>query len=133
MRGGANVNPDQLYVGGSYELGPFGERLWFQPSGDLGFGDGAKLIAANLDLVYRVWESRRGPWRFEAGGGPTVNHYRLQTYSQTDLGVNALAALVHARGWASEFRVGFLDNPEFRVGISYRWRQGTSPRTPRRR
>lgn len=132
VRGGANVNPDQVYVGGSYEL-PLAERLSFHPSGDIGFGNDARLFAGNLDLVYRVWNQRRGPWRFEAGGGPTLNHYRLATYAQTETGVNALAALVHAGGWASEFRIGFLDNPEFRAGISYRWRSRAAARPPRRR
>jgi len=122
LRGGANVNPDQLYVGGSYELGPLMEDVWLQPSGDAGFGNGVRLLAANVDVVYRLWQPRRSPWRLDVGGGPAVNHYRLGTYSQTEAGVNAVVALVHSSGWGSEFRIGFLDSPEFRVGVAYRLR-----------
>lgn len=48
VRGGANVNPDQIYVGGQYELGPFHDRVWFQPNADVGFGDDATLVSLNF-------------------------------------------------------------------------------------
>jgi hypothetical protein len=124
VRGGAAMNPDQVYVGGSYELGPIAEHVWVQPSGDLGFGNGATLLAANVDAVYRLWHQRRGPWRLDVGGGPAVNHFRFDGYSQTDTGVTLLAALVHSSGWSPEVRVGFLDSPDFRVGVSYRFANG---------
>ena len=121
VRGGANVNPDQMYVGGAYELVQLGDDLWFTPSADVGFGDGVRLFAGNLDLMYRLWKPRRGPWHLDVGGGPTINHYRFGGYSETEAGVNAVAALKHARGWSTEFRVGFMDSPEFRFGVGYAW------------
>lgn len=123
VRGGANVNPDQVYVGGSYEFGPVADKVWLQPSGDIGFGNGARLLAANADLMYRLWQPRKGGWRFDVGGGPAVNHYRFGSYSQTEAGLNAVGALVHASGWSTDMRVGFLDSPDFRVGVSYRLHQ----------
>lgn len=120
VRGGTNINPDQVYVGGSYALEPLMQDLWFEPNGDAGFGNGVRLLAGNLDVMYRLWQPRRSPWRLDVGGGPAVNHYRLNTYSQTEAGVNAVAALVHSKGWGSEFRVGFLESPQFRVGVTYR-------------
>lgn len=122
LRGGANVNPDQLYGGGSYELGPLVKDVWLQPSVDVGVGNGVRLLAVNVDVVHRLWQPRRSPWRLDVGGGPAVNHYRVGAYSQTEAGVNGVVALVHSSGWGSEMRVGFLDSPEFRVGVAYRLR-----------
>jgi vitamin K-dependent gamma-carboxylase len=106
------------------------------------FGGIAKLNGDWLrGLPLRSWLAERtdppiiGPWLTTEwlvwGGGPTINHYRLGTYSQTEAGVNAVLALVHTRGWVSEFRVGFLDSPEFRAGVGYAC--GRRKATPRRR
>jgi hypothetical protein len=131
VRGGANVNPDQMYVGASYQLEPLMQDLWLEPNGDAGFGNGAKLLSANLDLMHRLWQPARSPWRLDVGGGPAVNYYRFPTYSDTQAGVNVVAVLGHSSGWGTEFRVGFLDSPEFRVGVAYRLGQRAA--SPHRR
>ena len=131
VTGGANINPDQFYVGAKYDW-PLLERVWFEPSVDVGFGSDARLIAANLEATYRRPLSRRGPWTVVAGGGPAVNHYRLSGFTETDLGVNLLAGLRHARGIFTEFRVGLGDSPEFRFGVGYTIRPGRRAATPRR-
>ena len=129
LRGGANVNPDQVFFGASYEVGPLVENLWLQPSGDLGFGNGVTLFAVNIDLMYRLWQPRTGPWRLDVGGGPGINHYRFDTHADTEAGFNAVVALLHSNGWGSEFRIGFLDSPDVRVAVTYRLGQrNTTPR-----
>jgi hypothetical protein len=130
LRGGANVNPDQYYVGAKYES-PLMDRIWFEPSVDAGFGNDAKLIAANLEATYRRPLSKRGPWTLVGGGGPALNHYRLPGYTQTQFGFNVVGGLRHAHGLFTEFKVGFADSPRFRFGVGYMirpTRRGSPPR-----
>ena len=130
VRGGGTVNPDQLYVGGQYEWGPI-EKLWFHPSVDFGFGNDVKLIAMNFDVVYRHQMSRRSPWTAFAGGGPSLNHYRVTGASTTEFGVNVMGGMMHSSGIFFEARAGFADSPDFRFGVGYRFapRQRTVRRT----
>lgn len=133
VRGGATMNPDQFYVGGQYEWGPIAENLWFQPSADFGFGDDAKLIAGNFDVVYRHAFSGRSPWTAFAGGGPSINHYRVTGLSETEMGMNLVGGVMHESGLFIEFRAGFMDSPDFRFGVGYRLSAGRNSapaRTP---
>jgi hypothetical protein len=132
VRGGVNVNPDQFYGGGQYELGPFVDRVWFQPAAELGWGNSATLIATNFDVTYRKPLQRNGLWTGYVGGGPAINSYRLDAYSTTDMGVGAIAGLIHSNGMFTDFRVGFFGSPRFRVGVGYAFRPA-KPRAPRRR
>ncbi len=131
LRGGANVNPDQVFFGASYEFGPLVENLWLQPSGDIGVGSNTTLLAANIDLIYRLWQPRNSPWRLDVGGGPGVTHFRFDDHSDTEAGINLVTALLHSSGWGSEFRIGFLDSPDVRVAVLYR--PGMRNATPRRK
>jgi hypothetical protein len=131
VTGGANINPDQVYVGAKYDW-PLLDRVWLEPSVDLGFGNEAKLIAANFEATYRRPLSRRGPWTLVAGGGPALNHYRLPGLTETELGFNLLGGLRHARGIFTEFRVGLGDSPEFRFGVGYTFHPGRRSAPPRR-
>lgn len=131
ITGGANVNPDQVYVGAKYEW-PLLDRVWFEPNADLGFGNDAKLIALNLEAMYRYPLSRRSPWALVGGAGPAMNHYRLPGYSQTQFGFNIVTGLRHARGIFTEFKVGFGDSPKYRFGIGYTIRPARRSTPPRR-
>jgi hypothetical protein len=131
-RGGFNVNPDQVYVGGQYDLGPLVDRVWLQPDADLGWGDGATLVAMSFDVTYRKPLQRNGIWTGYVGGGPAINWYRLDTYSTADMGVGIVAGVMHPSGMFTDFKVGFFDSPQFRVGIGYAFRPA-APRAPRRR
>lgn len=119
VRAGANINPDQMYGGGQYET-KLTDAVWLQPSGDIGVGNGAKLFAMNADVALHRPLGRRTPWQLVAGGGPAVNIYKLPSYSTTTTGLSLLAGLRHANGVFTEFRVGFLDSPDFRFGVGYR-------------
>jgi hypothetical protein len=131
VTGGANINPDQVYVGAKYDW-PLLDRVWFEPSVDVGFGNDAKLIAGNVEATYRRPLSRRGPWTLVAGGGPALNHYRLPGVTETELGFNLLGGVRHARGIFTEFRVGLGDSPELRFGIGYTFRPARPAAPPRR-
>jgi hypothetical protein len=137
LRSGANVNPDQVSVGGQYELGPVNERFWLQPNADLGFGNDATLLALNFDVVYRKALDSRSFWTGYAGGGPAINWYKLLGYSQTEPGANLVGGLMHARGLFTEVRIGFLDSPQLRFGVGYAFGRNSGvarrPPAPRRR
>jgi hypothetical protein len=131
VRGGANVNPDQMYGGAQYETSVT-ESVWLQPGADLGVGNGAKLITMNGDIVYRRALSNRSPWQLVAGGGPSINVYKMPSYTTTEAGLGLLGGLRHASGLFTEFRVVF-NNPDVRLGVGYRFGARTTPRTRPRR
>lgn len=137
VRGGANINPDQFSVGAQYELGPISDRYWLQPNADVGFGDDARLVAFNLDIVGRKQLTRNSFWTGYAGGGPALNRYALNGYSATEAGVNLVGGLMHHRGLFTEVRLGFLESPRFRVGAGYAFGRkkasSTQRAAPRRR
>lgn len=131
LRGGANINPDQLSVGGQYELGPVAERLWLQPNADVGFGNDATLVAFNFDVMYRRPLSRASIWTGYAGGGPAINWYKLLGYSQTGAGANLVGGVMHHTGLFTEVRLGFLESPRLRFGVGYTFgRNKAAPRRP---
>jgi hypothetical protein len=137
VRTGASINPDQVFVGGQYEFGPVADRLWMQPNADLGFGNDVTLVAMNFDVVFRKGMGQRSTWTAFAGGGPAVNWYKMSGFSETELGVNLVGGVRHAKGLFTEVRLGFLDSPDWRFGAGYTFGlSGSAPRrgpAPRRR
>jgi hypothetical protein len=131
VAGGAHVNPDQFHGGAFYEFPALADRLTLRPSGGVGMGNGATLVFGNFDVLYdlRLW--RRSPWAASVGGGPAINHYRLDLYSETEAGVTALGGLAHPSGWFTELRVDFLDSPRMTASVGYSFR--LSARQRRRR
>jgi hypothetical protein len=119
VRGGANVNPDQVYGGAQYET-RLTDSVWLQPGADLGVGNDAKLFIVNGDIAVHQPLAKGSPWQVVAGGGPSINVYRLPSYTTTTAGVSLLAGLQHASGLFTEFRVGLRrDDPDFRLGVGY--------------
>ncbi|HJU44779.1 MAG TPA: hypothetical protein VJ691_18270 [Vicinamibacterales bacterium] len=136
VRSGASINPDQVFVGGQYEFAPVADRVWLQPNADLGFGDDTTLLAMNFDVVYRKSIGRRSTWTAFAGGGPALNWYKFTGSSTTQSGANVVGGVRHAKGLSTEVRLGFLDSPDLRFGVTYTFgRNGGTPRraAPRRR
>jgi ribosomal protein L27 len=117
--GGATVNPDQVYGGAQYES-RLTDTVWLQPSADIGVGNDATLFSVNGDVTYRRLLANRSPWQLAMGGGPSINIYRLPSYTTTTAGVGLLAGLQHASGLFTEFRVGLArDDPDFRLSLGY--------------
>lgn len=134
VSGGAHVNPDQLQAGALYEFPTTNERLRFRPSVSIGLGNDATLVAGNADVLYDLNLWRRSAWQPYVGGGPAINHYRLELYNETEAGMTALAGLQHAGGWWSEVRLGFFESPRVTatLGYSFGTRQTRSRARPRR-
>jgi hypothetical protein len=70
LRSGVSMNPDQFHFGAYLNAGHFTERVRFQPSFEIGLGNGLKLGALNADALY-LFAPRR--WRPYAGGGLGIN------------------------------------------------------------
>ncbi len=70
LRGGINMNPDQFNFGAHIDAGSLAPRVRFQPSFELGLGNGVTLASANFDAHY-LFKARR--FRPYAGGGLGVN------------------------------------------------------------
>jgi hypothetical protein len=117
VTGGANIDPDQMFVGGRYEW-PLVENVWFQPGVDAGFGSGATLLAIGFDVTVRKALDRT-PWTIYAGGGPALNRYRWDDHGDTQAGMNILGGLRHSNGIFTEFRAALADGPSFRFTIGY--------------
>ena len=94
IRTGVNVNPDQVAVGGQYEFGPIVDHVWFQPNADFGFGNGAKLVTVNMDLVYRIPLAKQSPWTLFAGGGSALYYFKMPGYDVTLAGANVLGGFI---------------------------------------
>lgn len=119
VRAGANVNPDQVYFGGQYDVGPFTRNIWFQPTADLGIGNGAKLAAFDFDVAIHRALDRRSVWTAYAGGGPAIDWYHFPTYNSSGWGFNVLGGVLHQSGMFVEIRAGMGNSPDMRLGAGY--------------
>ena len=123
-RAGASVDPDQFYFGGHVETSPLVGELRFRPNVEVGLGEDATLVAINVEFVY-VFPPSSGGWSLYAGGGPALNVIDTEvTESSSEGGFNLLAGVSHEGGLFGEVKVGFLDSPNFKIGVGYtfRWR-----------
>jgi len=124
IRGGISVDPDQFYFGGHLETSPLIDRLYFRPNVEVGFGDDMTLIGANMEFVYKFSTNRS--LNLYAGGGPALNIFMFEgdgdNDSETEAGMNVLVGAETSRGLFFEFKIGFIDSPDFKFGVGYTWR-----------
>jgi hypothetical protein len=126
VRGGMGVDPTQFYGGVQYSFAPIWETLRPTPSIDFGAGNGAPLMAVNIDaLLHSRPLGPRSAWNVLVGGGPAFNRYRSPLLDRNGLGLSAVAALNHSTGWFGEFRLGFLDGADMRFNLGYRLASGS--------
>jgi hypothetical protein len=130
LRGGLSINPDQVTGGVFLNAGHISRQVRFQPSFDLGFGNGVRLGALNLDALY-IFSPR--PWRPYAGGGLGINFIDVTEGVGEGRGLDVEAALnivggiewgdlrVGFRRYLIEGRVGLGDTPDFKfmAGIAF--------------
>ena len=120
VRGGLSIDPDQVFVGGHLETAPLIDRLRFRPNVEVGFGNDLTLTAFNFEFVYGF--PARGPWHVYAGGGPSVNFFRIGDRNHTDAGFNLLVGAENRTGLFFEGKIGVASgaNAKFAVGYTFR-------------
>lgn len=121
VRAGASVDPDQFYFGGHVETNPIADRVRFRPNVEVGLGNDIKLVAFNVELAYHFPEQR--DWHFYAGGGPALNIIDTPAETTTAGGVNVMVGVAHSQGLFFEFKVGFIDSPNVKIGVGYTFRR----------
>jgi hypothetical protein len=129
VRGGLAANPDQFAFGAHVDLGRLNESLRFQPSAELGWGNGVLLGSANFDLHYLFGGHRYRPY---AGGGLGLNAIDVRNgFGQgSGLDLEPVVNLVGGLEWGTspkrarsrapyrylaEARVGMGDTPELKL------------------
>jgi hypothetical protein len=133
LRGGINMNPDQFNFGAHLDAGRLTERIRFQPSFELGMGNGVFLLANNFDAHYLF---NTGNWRPYAGGGLGINVIDVSNGmgSGDGLDIEPILNLVGGVEWGAprggsralrryllEARIGMGDTPELKLvaGLSF--------------
>ena len=63
-------------------------------------------------------------WSVYAGGGPALNIIDTESATDSEGGFNLLFGTSHSGGLFGEVKVGFLDSPNFKIGVGYtfQWR-----------
>jgi hypothetical protein len=118
VRAGVSGDPTQFYFGVHYETREIVDRLRFRPNLEIGVGDDVTLVAINIEFAYRI-PLDGTVWALYVGGGPAFNLYRRSGDTDPEGGFNILVGLQHPRGLFTEFKVGALDSPGFKVGVGY--------------
>jgi hypothetical protein len=133
-RGGVSVSPDQFHGGLFFDAGRLPGNLRFQPSFDLGFGNGLWLVSANVDALHPV---AGGPsMQPYLGGGVGFNFFDVNdgVGAGRGLELEPVLDIVGGLEWGGskrksgapfryvlEARLGIGDTPDFKVsaGITF--------------
>lgn len=121
VRSGASIDPDQFYFGGHVETGPIADRVRFRPNVEIGVGNALTVVALNVELAYHF--PAQNDWNFYAGGGPALNIVDSDSDTRAAGGVNMMLGIAHERGLFFEFKVGFIDSPNAKIGVGYTFRR----------
>jgi hypothetical protein len=126
---GASVDPEQFYVGTFFETPRIADQVRLRPGIDGSWGDGLKIAAINIDVIYR--SDRSSPWQFYTGAGPTIYILRfdddtIPRGADTDEvtgGFSGVIGFAHASGFFAEFRAGHGgDNaPHLKIGAGFKF------------
>lgn len=117
VRAGASIDPDQFYFGGHVETPPLASRLRFRPNVEVGVGNDLTVVAFNVEMAYHF--PSQYDWHFYAGGGPALNVVNTPVDTDSGGGVNLLVGVQHDRGLFFEFKLGFIDSPDVKIGLGY--------------
>lgn len=116
LRGGVTVDPDQGHFGFHIKTPEFTRGVRFQPSFELGIGDGRTIGAANLDLVHVFRADGVQPF---VGGGLILALYdnddRGRGSSDLEAGVGIAGGIEWGGRFMVEARAGFGDVPEIKL------------------
>lgn len=133
-RAGAGLDPELLLVGVHARMGPFFNRnISFRPNVEFGWGEVTKLVAVNLEGVYRLpFTPRLGRWSAYAGLGPSLvfSHESFERFTgeedsvdfgdfKFDGGLNILAGMEFRSGAFFEIKTTVYASPHLRLILGY--------------
>lgn len=121
VRAGASIEPDQFYFGGHVETPDLARQLRFRPNLEVGVGNDLTVVAINLEMAYHF--PSQYDWHFYAGGGPALNFIDTARETSSQGGINALVGFAHDQGVFFEFKVGFIDSPQVKIGLGYTFKR----------
>ena len=115
---------NQFHFGGHAKLGDLFPNVALTPNLELGFGDGATVVAVNGDLVYRFTELANAPWGPYAGGCLSFIFVDVSgAGSDTDLGLSGVVGTTYTLSGGNEVfaevRFGIMDSPGFKFTVGY--------------
>jgi hypothetical protein len=125
LRGGATVDPNQVFFGAHYVL-PLAGDFKIHPAAEVGFGDDLTLASIRIDFAQWFDLGRPGGWSFFFGSGPTINVRRYEIVRgsgvyERDLAVGAdfVLGMAHEGGPMLQLSIGTSASPVLRVAVGY--------------
>lgn len=131
LRAGISMNPDQFHGGVFADMGRLFANVRFQPSFELGWGNGVVLGAANADALHYF---KPRSWRPYAGGGLGINFIEVTNGVGEGSGLeikpvlNLVGGIVWGKAKAGalgrysfEGRLGLGDTPELKLSAGMRF------------
>ena len=128
---GFSSGPDQIVVGGHFQVGDAAPQLDFVPGIDLGFGDNQTLVSLNGDFRYRI--KMNTTWEPYAGAGIGIHFVSFDNAgpgvdeSETDAGGHFIfGASVPTKSGSSffaEIKLGMGDSPDFKAMAGWNFKR----------
>ena len=133
FRTGAGLDPELLMLGVHAKMGSFFHRtVSFRPNAEYAWGEVTKLIALNLEGVFRLpFTPRLGRWSAYAGAGPSFvfSHRNFEENGEEgsidfgdfnyDGGLNILAGMEFRSGLFFEVKTTVYAAPHLRLIVGY--------------
>ncbi len=122
VRAGVSADPDQFYIGAHGESDPLIHQVRFRPNVEAGFGDNRTVLALNGEFIRRF--GLDAGYAAVVGAGPAIV---IRTFDlpmgrdDTDVGpgFNFLVGLDFPQDFGVELKVGVIDSPQVKFGVSY--------------
>ena len=118
VRVGVSADPDQVFIGGHFDLGEFVKNLRFQPTVQIGFGDNQTLFSANAGALW--FFPVEGDWKPYAGGevGFVWQSFDKKA-NDFDIALNAIGGvetgLKNNNRFLMELKVGLVADPTIQL------------------
>jgi hypothetical protein len=121
VRAGVSADPDQFYIGAHGESGPLIHQVRFRPNVEAGFGDNRTVLALNREFVRRFGLDDGYAALVGAGPAIVIRSFDLPMRNETDVGAgfNFLVGLDFPQNFGVELKVGVIDSPQVKFGVSY--------------
>ena len=131
FRTSVGLDPELILVGAQARIGPlFNRGISFRPNVDFGFGELTKMVAVDLNGVYRLpFNARQSRWSAFVGAGPCLafTHRNLEVETRNidfgdfefQSGLNILTGVEFRSGMFVEIKSTLWTGPHLRMSVGY--------------